>query len=50
MIITFLLYEDKIQILLTLTELFQDIESLSHELGLLRVKEDSRELELLEVG
>ena len=50
MIITFLWYEDKIQILPTETELFQDIESLSHELGVLRGKEDTRELELLEVG
>ena len=32
------------------TELFQDIESLLHELGVLRGKEDIRELELLEVG
>ena len=29
--------------------LFQDIESLSHELGVLRAKEDTGELELLEV-
>ena len=30
--------------------LFQDIESLSHELGVLRAKEDTGELELLEVS
>ena len=30
--------------------LFQDIESLSHELGVLRAKENTGELELLEVS